>query len=114
MSFYEPTEMRYWDKSKAHNGYTLFGAGGTSYLIDMEGCIVNKWSSGRSPCLLDNGNVILQASGARGEPTRFQELDWDGNVVWECSEKREGYSPHHDFQRIFRCRPIFIVIHRCR
>jgi len=101
MSFYEPTEMRYWDKSKAYNGYTLFGAGGTSYLIDMEGRIVNTWSSGRSPYLLDNGNLLIRGPGARGEPARFQEQSWDGNIVWECSESREGYAPHHDFTRIF-------------
>lgn len=26
MALYEPTELRYWNKAKAYNGYTLFGA----------------------------------------------------------------------------------------
>ena len=38
-SFFIPTETRYWDSSKAYNGYTLFGSGGTTYLIDMEAAI---------------------------------------------------------------------------
>ena len=35
-----PTETRYWDMERAYNGYTLFGARGGTYLIDMEGRIV--------------------------------------------------------------------------
>ena len=31
----------------------------------------------------------------------FQEVDWDGKTVWEYTEKREGYAPHHDWVRIF-------------
>jgi len=30
-----PTETRYWDESRAYNGYTLYGARRTSYLVDM-------------------------------------------------------------------------------
>ena len=37
------TEVRYWDKSNAYQGYTLFAAHGTTYLIDMEGYVINKW-----------------------------------------------------------------------
>jgi len=96
MAFYEPTELRYWDKAKAYNGYTLFGAarslaGGTTYLIDMEGNVVNTWPIGIFPRLLENGNLIDLARG-RG----LQELDWDGNILWEA-----GHSANHDFVRIF-------------
>ena len=28
-------------------------------------------------------------------------MDWDGRVVWEYREQREGYAPHHDWVRIF-------------
>jgi len=98
MPFYEPTELRYWDKKKAYNGYTLFGA----YLIDMEGNVAHTWPVGSSPCLLDNGNLIVRGADALGRHMgRFYELDWDGNTVWEYSETREDYDPHHDYMRIF-------------
>ena len=28
-------------------------------------------------------------------------MDWDGRKVWEYTEKREDYAPHHDWVRIF-------------
>ena len=74
MSFYEPSELRYWDRSKACNGYTLFDGGRTTYLIDMEGQVVNTWPTGKSPFLLDSGNLIDRVGGP-GEPARFQERD---------------------------------------
>jgi hypothetical protein len=39
---YGPTETNYWDESKAYNGYTLFGVGGKTYLIDMEGKVAHS------------------------------------------------------------------------
>ena len=96
-----PTELLYWNKEKAFNGYTLFGVGGTSYLLDMEGRVVHTWRLGTNPRLLDNGNLL---DASRDDPSGFQgfqEVDWDGKMVWEYIEKREGYSPHHDWVRIF-------------
>ena len=29
-----PTELLYWDKTNAYNGYTWFGVRGTTYLVD--------------------------------------------------------------------------------
>ena len=96
-----PTELLYWNKEKACNGYTLFGVGGRSYLIDMEGRVVHTWPLGTNPRLLENGNLL---DATRDDPSGFQgfqEVDWDGRVVWEYSERREGYAPHHDWVRIF-------------
>ncbi|MBL8173189.1 MAG: aryl-sulfate sulfotransferase [Bryobacterales bacterium] len=96
-----PTELLFWDKAKAHNGYTLFAAAGTTYLIDMQGKVVHTWRIGTNPRLLDNGRLL---DASRDDPSGFQgfqELDWDGNVVWEYVEKRAGYAPHHDWVRIF-------------
>lgn len=96
-----PTELLYWDQVKAYNGYTLFAAHGTSYLIDMNGCVVNSWRIGTNPRLLENGNILDASkddpSGFKG----FKELDWDGNLVWQYYEDRKDYAPHHDFVRIF-------------
>jgi len=96
-----PTELLYWDKAKAHNGYTLFAAAGTTYLIDMQGKVAHTWRIGANPRLLENGHLL---DASRDDPSGFQgfqDLDWDGKVAWEYVETREGYAPHHDWVRIF-------------
>jgi len=96
-----PTELLCWNKDKAFNGYTLFASRGATFLIDMEGQVVHTWRIGTSPRLLENGHLLDATrddpSGFRG----FRELDWDGKVVWEYTETRKGYAPHHDWVRIF-------------
>jgi hypothetical protein len=95
------TETRYWDISKAQNGYTLFAASGKSYLIDMEGYILKQWNVGTNPRLLENGNLL---DATKSDPRGFggfQEIDWNGNVVWTYTEKRSNYFPHHDWTRIY-------------
>jgi hypothetical protein len=99
--FIGPTEVRFWDTAKAFNGYTLFAAAGKTYLIDMEGYVVNQWNIGTNPRLLDNGNLL---DATKSDPSGFggfRELDWNGNTIWEYSEKRSTYSPHHDWTRIY-------------
>ncbi|MEI6393550.1 MAG: aryl-sulfate sulfotransferase [Verrucomicrobiota bacterium] len=96
-----PTELLFWDKTNAYNGYTLFGSHGTTYLIDMSGQVVHTWRLGTNPRFLDNGNIL---DASKDDPSGFQgfvEVDWDGKKVWEYTEKREGYAPHHDWVRIF-------------
>lgn len=95
-----PTELLHWDREKAYSGYTLFAAHGTTYLIDMEGQVVNTWRMGTNPRLLDNGHIL---DATRDDPSGFQgfqELDWDGKDVWRYTETRDGYAPHHDSVRI--------------
>jgi len=95
-----PTELLFYNPEKAYNGYTLFSSRGT-WLIDMQGRVVHSWKIGTNPRLLDNGHLLDASkddpSGFKG----FKELDWDGNVVWEYTEARPGYAPHHDWVRIF-------------
>ena len=96
-----PTELLYWDKTNACNGYTLFGSHGTTYLIDMSGQVVHTWRLGTNPRFLDNGNIL---DASKDDPSGFQgfvEVDWDGKMVWEYTEKRENYAPHHDWVRTF-------------
>jgi hypothetical protein len=95
------TETRYWDAARTQTGYTLFAGSGRSYLIDMEGYIVKQWNIGTNPRLLSNGNIL---DATKSDPSGFggfQELDWDGNVVWTYIEKRSNYFPHHDWTRIY-------------
>jgi hypothetical protein len=95
------TEVRYWDSTKAYKGYTLFAASGKTYLIDMEGYVVHQWNIGTNPRLLDNGDLL---DATKSDPSGFggfRELDWSGNTVWEYTETRTGYAPHHDWTRIY-------------
>jgi len=99
--FVGPTETRYWDAAKAYNGYTLFAAKGKSYLIDMEGYVINQWNIGTNPRFLDNGNLL---DATKSDPSGFggfREVDWNGNTIWEYTERRSTYLPHHDWTRIF-------------
>jgi hypothetical protein len=64
-----PTELLYWDQARAYNGYTLFGVGGTRYLIDMEGQVVHMWRLGTNPRLLENGNLL---DATKDDPSGFQ------------------------------------------
>jgi hypothetical protein len=96
-----PTELLFHDKERAFQGYTLFGVGIRSFLLDMQGRVVHTWPIGTNPHLLDNGNIL---DASKDDPSGFQgfkEVNWEGKTVWEYTEKRESYAPHHDWVRIF-------------
>ena len=90
-----PTGVVYYDKGKTYDGYTLFAPNSckNTYLIDMEGNLVHKWRSKYYPGLyaelLPNGNLLRGARppykycGIDGVCGRVEEIDWDGNVVWD-------------------------------
>ena len=86
-----PTEVRYWDAARAYNGYTLFGAPGGTYLIDMEGRVVQTWTRVRTnPRFLDNGNILDSSTDDPSRGSGFIEVDWDDNVVWRYTETRSN------------------------
>ena len=96
-----PTELLFCDKEKAFDGYTLFGVGSRTFLLDMQGRVLHAWPIGTNPHLLENGHIL---DASRDDPSGFAgftEVDWDGKTVWEYAEKRQGYFPHHDWVRIF-------------
>ena len=99
--FFIPTETRYWNSSKAYNGYTLFGSGGTSYLIDMEGHVIHSWKIGTNPRFTEGGTLLDAVGGDPSNSNVWKELDWNGNTVWTYTEKRTNYHPHHDFVKIY-------------
>jgi len=94
------TELLYWDKTKAYNGYTLYASSGRTYMIDMEGNVVGTWEGGNDPRLLPDGNILDSAGGGAGG-AGWKEMDWDGKIVWAYYEKRPGYFPHHDYEKIY-------------
>ena len=96
-----PTEVIYWDKTQTYNGYTFFGVRSNTYLIDMEGRVAHTWPVGTNPHLLTNGNVLDAFGGDVNGFAGLKEVDWSGNTVWQYTETRTNYSPHHDFLRIY-------------
>ncbi len=100
-SFFVSTETRYWDAARTYTGYTLFGTRGTSYLIDMEGHVIHTWNIGTNPRFTEAGTLIDAAGGDPSHSNTWKELDWNGNIVWQYTEARSGYWPHHDFEKIY-------------
>ena len=96
-----PTETRYWDSSKSYNGYTLFGSGGRTYLIDMEGHVVHSWKIGTNPRFTEGGTLLDAVGGNPSNSNTWRELDWNGNIVWEYTDSRTNYHAHHDFAKIY-------------
>ena len=114
-AFHGPTELIYYDREKACNGYTLFTHTHT-FLIDMEGNVVNLWdipagfTIEKTARLLENGNLLRALRPLEGKPefggtgivgAVFQEVTWNGKVVWEWKDPRPNYVAHHNFQRIY-------------
>ncbi|MDP6173223.1 MAG: arylsulfotransferase family protein [Rhodospirillales bacterium] len=96
------------DPARAEPGFTLYTPlfQRQTHLINMAGEVVHGWELPGPPgdyaYLLPGGN-LMAATVTEGGPTGLfakggliQELDWDGNLVWEY---RDDYQ-HHDFRRM--------------
>ena len=100
------------NKPQAFQGYSLVAPmnSKSSYLIDMEGRIVNEWKSEFTPALscylLENGHLLRPGSetgfgnGGPGAGGRIQEFDWNGELIWDFSFKDSKQRPHHDICRL--------------
>jgi hypothetical protein len=96
------------NRDKATPGYTLFSPIGQfkTFLIDLEGEVAHEWEfplpPGNYAYLQPNGNLLRAsrtAEGPKGMSAKgglLQEIDWDGNVVWEHTDHHQ----HHDFTRL--------------
>ncbi|MFN0243636.1 MAG: aryl-sulfate sulfotransferase [Planctomycetota bacterium] len=97
---------------QAFQGYTLFAPllSGTTFLIDMQGVVVHKWVTDAAPMsveLLENGH-LLRMSRINENPVffgggiggRIQELDKDGQVLWEFVLTDAQRCMHHDIERL--------------
>lgn len=85
----------------ASDGYTLFAPmmGSTTYLIDMYGRYVHSWVSVNRPAsavyLMENGN-LLRTSREDNSIRIIQEIEWDGNVIWNFTYSDSTVRQHHD------------------
>jgi hypothetical protein len=93
------------DDSQSYTGYTLFAPNTTTttYLIDINGNLVNQWNSDYVPALsaylLEDGTLLRSAkvddpTGAQTTTGGFQKFDWDGNLLWQYYYGRQ----HHDIE----------------
>ncbi|MEI6175759.1 MAG: DUF1566 domain-containing protein [Verrucomicrobiota bacterium] len=96
-----PTELQYWDSTRAQDGYTFFGVGGNSYLLDMSGRVVHSWPVGNNPHLQDDGSILDASTDDPSGFGGFKIVSWDGVTTWSYTESRSTYHPHHDFTRVF-------------
>ena len=80
------------DTTQTYKGYTLFApnTAKTTFLIDNDGRLVNKWESDYFPAmsayLLEDGHLLRTAK--KDDPTEasrlfggFQKFEWDGTLV---------------------------------
>ena len=93
------------DTTTSYIGYTLFAPqlSKSTFLIDNDGNLVNRWeseySARLSTYLLEDGNLLRSAaiddpSGIDSLMGGFQVLDWDNELVWEFYFG----SQHHDIE----------------
>ena len=102
-----------YDSIMVCDGYTLFSPRETTmtYLIDNHGRQVHSWSSeyrpGVSVYLSENGHLVrpgilashpLFITGGGGGI--IQEMDWDGNILWEYEYYGDYYLQHHDIEQL--------------
>ena len=108
-SSHHPSGLIHYSPSRSFRGYTLIctGGGGYAYLLDMEGRVCHTWRSDAGidyAYLLPNGNLLQRANpptevdvgNIGGSSSKLEELDWDGNLVWEL----DNPMVHHDFERL--------------
>ncbi|MBN2321159.1 MAG: aryl-sulfate sulfotransferase [Acidobacteria bacterium] len=119
-----PTGVLLYDKENSYGGYTLISPMGsrTVYLIDVEGFVVHKWETEYTPGshakLLENGN-LLRGATLQGAPAPIggaaglvQEIDWDGNVVWEYKLLTPNAVQHHTFTRLPNGNTMLMAVER--
>ena len=90
------------------NGFALYNKQGqnTTYLIDENQNIAHSWNltteCNYAVLLKDNGNIVRGTKnpanilGGAAEGGRVQEIDPQGNVVWDFFYSSANYLSHHD------------------
>ena len=81
-----------------------------TYLLARDGTVAHSWKTTTQPgliqYLLPNGHLLragnLKTLGVwaegRGAGGRVEELDWDGNQVWQYDVADDGAMQHHDIE----------------
>ena len=97
---------------KFQDGYTLVAplTSKNTYLIDMQGYVVNQWVSDYTPnnavYLLEDGSLLRTEkignnavfSGDRGHGGRIAKYSFEGSLLWAWNYSTDDYSQHHDVE----------------
>ncbi|WP_458627702.1 aryl-sulfate sulfotransferase [Winogradskyella sp. PC D3.3] len=89
------------------DGYTLIApvTSKSTYLIDMEGYVVKKWTSNNLPLsvyLNEDGTLIRSYKTDNpnflvgGKTGGIEMFDFEGNIIWDWQYSTENYILHHD------------------
>lgn len=116
------------DRSKAFAGYTIFTprSNTSTFLLDMDGNVVHKWDLPEGMAilklakLLENGNLLRMVKPAgtgslaspeakAGPGATLQEVDWDGNVVWEYFSESRNQRAKNDLIRLPNGNTLFLA-----
>jgi hypothetical protein len=112
---------------KAFQGYTLLAPldSTSTYLLDMQGKVVQTWVSDYQPALfpmlLENGHLLRPGSIGNdsrvfgpqpGVGGRIQEFTWEGKLVWDYRFYNARQLPHHDMTRLPNGNVLLIVSDR--
>lgn len=113
------------ESDQIHDGYILAQLIQSKevLLIARDGRIVNKWVGdeflGTSAYLTETGTLIrsvsipeesFQRGGQFGfTGGRFEEITWDGEVLWSFEYINENYIPHHDMEILPNGNIIFLA-----
>lgn len=111
------------DSDSAFPGFTLVAPlqSARIYLVDMSGSAVHEWDteykSGVATYLTDRGTLLrtqrvpdhptFQDAGGHGG--RIQEIDWDGEVLWDFVWDSEKGLSHHDIEELPNGNVLFIA-----
>jgi len=92
--------------AQAFDGYAMYTEDNFAYLIDKDGDVAYRWNcptrAGYAMFMKDNGNIVRAAvnngNAINGAAVAglVQELDANGDVVWEFEYSSNEYVSHHD------------------
>ncbi len=96
-----------YDSEKLFKGYTLISPvkSKSTYLVNMEGYIVKKWTSEHEGLIayLSNDGFLYRTYGIiniefsfGGRQGGIQKFDFDGNLIWDWQLSTSQNSLHHD------------------
>lgn len=104
--------LSYTTATNSFNGLSLISPMGSqyAYLIDDTGANIHQWQSDYSPglsaYLLEDGNLLRTGAdntgsfSVGGKGGYIEEMDWDGNVLWQFQYSDTDKSLHHDIERL--------------
>lgn len=119
----ETSGVLHYNPEKSFGGYVLLSPkdARATYLIDMQGQVVHSWPLPQGmnvsilARLLDNGHLMRgikptkTAMDKNGPGTIIQELDWQGNVVWEYKSPDRQTRPRDDYYRMANGNTLFMA-----